>query len=340
MRAVVIGAGEVGFDVARILAQEQHDVVVIDIDDEALGRVQEKLDVMTLHGTGTSAEVLAEAGIERADMLIAVAAIDEVNIIACMIADRLGVPTTVARVRSQELSHNKAVLKADDFGIDLIIHPEESAAAEVTRLIRRASATDVLTFCGERVHLVGMRIDRGSPVDGRTLQELAAEHAGLRFRVMAIGRGIRTILPRGNERIRRNDLVFVMARPKVIPHVARFMGKTDERIEDVMIMGGTPVGAKVAQQLSRIKHKRVKLIEPNRERAEELAVVLSDVLVIHGSSTDIDLLALEGLGEMDAFVAVTEDEESNLVTSLIAKHLGVKKTVASGSIGMEKRRNP
>ena len=328
MRAVVIGAGEVGFDVARILAQEQHDVVVIDVDEVALGRVQEKLDVMTLHGTGTSATLLAEAGIEQADMLIAVAAIDEVNIIACMIADRLGVPTTVARVRSQELSHNKAVLNADDFGIDLIIHPEESAAAEVTRLIRRASATDVLTFCGERIQLVGMRINRGAPVVGRSLQELAAEHADLTFRVMAIGRGIRTILPRGNDRIRRNDLVFVMARPKVIPHVARFMGKTDARIEDVMIMGGTPVGAKVAQQLSRIKHKRVKLVEPNRERAEELAVALTDVLVIHGSGTDIDLLALEGLGEMDAFVAVTEDEESNLVTSLIAKHLGVKKTVA------------
>ncbi len=328
MRVIVIGAGEVGFDVARILVQEQHEVVVIDVDDEALERVREKLDLLVLHGTGTSAALLAEAGIEKADMLIAVTAIDEVNIIACMMADRLGVETTVARVRSHELSDSKAILKAQDFGIDLIIHPEESTAAEVTRLIRRASATDVLTFCGERIHLVGMRIDPDSPVIGRPLHELAAELSEVTFRVMAIGRGIRTILPRGQERIRRNDLVFVMARPKVMPHVARFMGKTDQRIENVMILGGSPIGAKIAQQLSRIKHKHVKLIEPDREVAEQLAEELRNVLVIHGSGTDIDLLVLEGLGEMDAFVAVTDDEESNLVTSLIAKHLGVQKTVA------------
>lgn len=328
MRAVVVGAGEVGFDVARILAQEQHDVVVIDVDDDALGRVREKLDVMTLQGTGTSAAILAEAGAEQADMLIAVTAIDEVNIIACMMADRLGVATTVARVRSHELSHSKAVLKAQDFGIDLIIHPAESAAAEVVRLIRRASATDVLTFCGERIQLVGMRIDRNSPVVGMSLEDLATAHPDVTFRVVAIGRGIRTILPRGRERIRRNDQVFVMARPKMIPHVARFMGKSDTRISSVMILGGTAVGAKVAQHLGGLKSKRVKLIEPDRERAEQLAEALPDVLVIHGAGTDIDLLVIEGLGEMDAFVAVTDDEESNLVTSLIAKHLGVPKTVA------------
>ena len=333
MRIIVIGAGEVGFDVARILAQEQHDVVVIDLDAEALADVRGKLDVMALHGNGTSAAVLEEAGIRRADMLIAVTAIDEVNVIACMMADRLGVETTVARVRSDELSRSKSILKATDFGIDLVIHPEESAAAEVTRLIRRASATDVLTFCGERLHLVGMRIDAGAPVIGRTLQEVAVENQNLTFRVMAIGRGIRTILPRGAERIRRGDQIFVLARPKVIPHVARIMGKSDVRIQHVMILGGTQVGARIAAQLSETKSKRVKLVEPDREQARRLAEDLPEVLVLHGDATDIDLLVLEGLGEMDAFVAVTEDEESNLVTCLMAKHLGVQKTVAMLSKG-------
>jgi len=337
MRVIVVGAGEVGFDVARILAQEQHDVVVVDVDAQALARVREKLDVMVLQGTGTSASLLVSAGIEQADMLIAVTTIDEVNIIACMMADRLGVGTTVARVRSHELSQGTSILKADDFGIDLIIHPEESAAAEVTRLIRRASATDVLTFCNERIHLVGMRIDRDAPVVGQTLQDLAqavaAEYPDMRFRVVAIGRGIRTILPRGRERILGNDQVFVLARPKVMPHVARHMGKSDARIHNVMILGGTAVGAHVARQLSQEKNKRVKLIESDRKVAEQLAHELEDILVIHGAGTDIDLLAVEGLGEMDAFVAVTDDEESNLVMSLIAKHLGVQKTVALLSKG-------
>ncbi len=328
MRVIVVGAGEVGFDVARILAREQHDVVVIDVDAEALEAVRDKLDVLALQGNGTSAEILEEAGIEQADLMIAVTAIDEVNIIACMMADRLGVATTVARVRSDELLRSKAVLQAKDFGIDLLIHPEESAAAEVTRLIRRASATDVLSFCGERIQLVGMRIDPHAPVIGKTMQELAVEHADLTFRIMAIGRGIRTILPRGSEKIRRGDQVFVLARPKVVPHVARFMGKSDARIQHVMVLGGTRVGARIAAQLSESKNKRIKLVEPDRERAEALAEDLKDVLIIHGDATDIDLLALEGLGEMDAFVAVTDDEESNLVTCLMAKHLGVQKTVA------------
>lgn len=333
MRIIVVGAGEVGFDVARILAQEQHDVVVIDKDNDALDRVRDKLDVMVLHGTGTSAEMMEQARVRNADMMIAVTAIDEVNVIACMMADRLGVETTIARIRSDEFSRDKSVLKATDFGVDLVIHPEESAAAEVTRLIRRASATDVLTFCGERLHLVGMRIDTDAPVIDKTLQEIALENAHLTFRIMAIGRGIRTILPRGNEKICRNDQIFVLARPKVMPHVSRYMGKSDDKIQHVMVLGGTTVGAKIALQLSESKHKRVKLIEPGRERAQVLSEKLRDVLVIHGDATDVDLLALEGLGEMDAFVAVTDDEESNLVTCLMAKHLGVKKTVALLSKG-------
>jgi trk system potassium uptake protein TrkA len=178
-----------------------------------------------------------------------------------------------------------------------------------------------------------MRIDTDAPVIDKTLQEIALDNAHLTFRIMAIGRGIRTILPRGNEKICRNDQIFVLARPKVMPHVARYMGKSEDKILHVMVLGGTPIGAKIAMQLSESKHKRVKLIEPSRARAQVLSENLRDVLVIHGDATDVDLLALEGLGEMDAFVAVTDDEESNLVTCLMAKHLGVKKTVALLSKG-------
>ena len=333
MRVIVVGAGEVGFDVARILAMEQHDVVVADNSLPALESVRERLDVLTVHGNGASAEVLSECGVQRADMVIAVTAIDEVNIITCMMADRLGVETTVARVRSDELTRSRAVLRATDFGIDLIIHPEESAAAEVIRLVRRASATDVLTFADGRLHLVGMRLDQQSPAIGKSLQEIALELSDHTFRLMAVGRGIRTVLPRGDEVLRKNDQVFVLARPKTIPHVARAMGKRDGQMQHIMILGGTQIGAKVALQLSGEKNKRVKLLEPDRDTAQHLAEELPNVLVIHGSATDIDLLATEGVAEMDAFVAVTDDEESNLVTCLMAKHLGVQKTVALLSKG-------
>ncbi len=333
MRAIVVGAGEVGFDVARLLAAEQHDVVLVDTSAQRLAEVSEKLDVMTVVGSGTSAEVLSSSKVQRADMLLAVTSIDEVNIIACMMADRMGVKTTIARVRSGEFSDQSAVLKPSDFGISLIIHPEESAAAEVTRLIRRASATDVLTFCGGRLQLVGIRLDPDSPAVGRSLQDLAVEHEHLTFRIMGISRGIRTILPRGSEILRKNDQVFVLSRPKEFKHIAAIFGKAESNMNHIMILGGTAVGAKVARQLSADKSRRVKLIETNRPVAERLAEELRDVLVIHGDAADIDLMAAEGLMEMDAFVAVTDDEESNLVNCLVAKHVGVRKTVALLSKG-------
>lgn len=333
MRVIVVGSGEVGFDVARMLSFDQHDVVVIDNDSDAVRQVREKLDVMTVTGNGTSADVLEEAGVRKADMLIAVTAVDEVNIIACMLADRLGVQTTVARVRSDELTRTRSVLKTSDFGIDLVIHPEESAAAEVVRLVRRASATDMLNIADGRLQLMGIRLDPNSPVVGKSLRELAIEHAHVKFRIMGITRGVRTILPGGNETLQKADQVFVLSRPKYMGYVAQMMGKAEKRAHHVMILGGTQVGAKVAMQLAREKNKQVKLVEPNRSRAEELAEDLKDVLVIHGDATDIDLLVLEGLGEMDAFVAVTDDEESNLVTCLMAKHLGVAKTVGLLSKG-------
>ncbi len=328
MRVIVIGAGEAGYDVAKFLSQEHHDVIVIDSSPEIIESVRENLDVLTILGNATSAEVLSEAQIRRADMVIALTSTDEVNLIACMMADRFGVKTTIARVRSNELSSGKPVLNAADFGIKLLIHPEESTASEIVRLIRRASASDVLTFCNERIHLIGMRINPESPAVGKTLQEMAEASAGLTYRVMGIVRGIRTILPRGNERIVKNDQIFILTRPNSVAEVARLMGKPDQRIQAVMVLGGSSVSALVAQQLSGEKNKRVKLIEPNRLVAEHLAGDLPDVLVIHGDTTDIDLLVREGLGEMDAFVAVTNDEESNLVTCLMAKHLGVQKTIA------------
>lgn len=328
MKAIVVGAGEVGFDVARLLAMEKHDVTVIDVNEEALQLVQSRLDVLTIHGSGTSADVLSDCGVRQADILIAVTTIDEVNLISCMMANRLGVGITVARVRSDVISQTQSIIKARDFDIDILIHPEESTAEEVTRLIFRANATDALTFANGRLNLVGMRLDASSSVIGMTVADIAARIPQYPFRVVGISRGIRTILPRGETRLQKNDQVFVLARPKHIPHVSKALGKNEQRIQNVMILGGTRVGALIASRLGERKFKSIKIVEPDRDRAEKIANDFPNVLVIHGDASDIDLLAMEGLGEMDAFVAVTDDEESNLVACLMAKHLGVQKTVA------------
>ena len=333
MRAIVIGAGEVGFDVARLLAMEQHDVTVVDLEEEALETVRSRLDVMTVQGGGTSAEVLLKCDVKHADILIAVTTIDEVNLVSCMLANRLGVKTTVARVRSNVVSQTQSVIQAMDFGIDILIHPEESTAQEVTRLIRRANATDVLTFADGRLHLVGIRLDAESPVLGQPLRDITESLPDIPFRIVGVSRGIRTILPHGDTRLQKNDQVFVFARPKHMPHISKMLGKAERRIQNVMILGGTKVGALVARQLDQRKFKTIKLVEPDRSVAEQVARELRHVLVIHGDAADIDLLVAEGLGEMDAFVAVTDDEESNLVACLMAKHLGVYKTVALLSKG-------
>jgi trk system potassium uptake protein TrkA len=328
MRVVVVGAGEVGFDVARILSMDENDVVVVDIDPEQIESVNERLDVMTVLGHGTSAVALEQAGIRSADLLVAVTAIDEVNIIACMLASRIGVETTIARIRSTELAGDHSILSADDLGIDLIIHPEESTAKEIVGLLHRSSATDSLSFADGNMQLVGMRLDADCTGYGQELTALSGQLPQHPFRIAAIVRGVRTILPRGSDRLALNDQVFIVARPKDMPAVVRHLGKREGRLENIMILGGTEIGMRVAEELSRERTKRVKLIEPNRELAERRAEALENVLVIHGKETDIDLLAVEGLAEMDAFVAVTKDEESNLVACLLAKHLGVKKTVA------------
>jgi len=260
-----------------MLAQEQHDVSVVDIDSDVLQTVEERLDVMAVHGSGTSAAVLDEAGIKDADMLVAVTAIDEVNIIACMMADRLDVPTTIARTRTDDIAHTQSVLKAQDFGIDLVIHPEESAAGEVARLIRRASATDLLTFAEGRLQMVGIRLDEDAPVLGKTLRVVVQEHSEITFRIKAIARDIRTILPRGDERLQTGDQVFVLTRPKYVTPVARILGENSRM--------------------------RTRLIEPDPEVAADLARDLPDTLVVNCDPTDIDTLVTEGLGDMDAFVS-------------------------------------
>ncbi len=335
MRAIVVGAGDVGYDVARLLSLQRHDVTVVDTDPDKVEAVRDTLDVLAVVGSGTSALTLHQAGILDADLLVAVTDVDEVNLVASMLAERVGKSAaetvTIARVRSGEFSGAESALKLVDFGIDHIIHPEQSTANEVVSLLRRAAATDVIEFAGGRVQLVGIRVDRDAAVVGKTLVEIAQQSA-LPFRIMGISRGVRTIVPSGTATVEGNDQVFVLVESGQVARVARMLGKEAGRLRHVMILGGTTVGERVAAGLVGRSRKdggmEVKIVEASRARAEYLAEHVEGALVIHGDPADIDLLAREGLAETDAVVALTADEESNLVSCLMAKHLGVKKTVA------------
>ena len=328
MKIVIIGAGEIGYDLADVLSKEQHDVIVLDRDKDCLDKVAENLDVLCHEGNATSAKDLVDTGVKDADILIAVTSIDEVNMIASMMSKRLGAEMVIARVRSDELSRPNAPLKPTDLGIDVLIHPEQSAAHEIVRLIKRASASDLVNLADGKMQMIGLRIGKNSPLVGKSLSEYAQEHSELTFRVVAISRQGLTIIPSGSVRIQALDQIII-AKTETIPSIVKTTGKPEVEIDRVMIAGGTPIGAMIARTLCQEeKNWNVKLIEPDYDTAVELAQELKDVLVLNGNPTDPDLLATEGITETDAFISVTDDEESNIISCLMAKHLEVKKTVA------------
>lgn len=329
MKILITGAGEIGYDLSQILSEEQHDVTVLDMDPEAIQRVSETLDVLTVEGNATSPNMLIAAGAREADLMIAVTSIDEVNIIASVMAKRLGVRKVIARVRNDELSRQGSPIHPSELGIDVLIHPEESAANEIYHLILRAAASDVVSLAEDRIQLIGVRIDPGLPVVGRSLEEITRTIPEIPYRIVAIGRRGSTIIPRGQNRLQAFDHIFVLSRTEDIHAIISALGVQEQPVRNIMIAGGSQLGRMLAVKLSEDPHAwNIKLIEPDESQAIQLANDLINVLVLHGNSTDPDLLATEGIREMDAFVSVTEDEESNIISCLMARHLEVRKTVA------------
>ena len=330
MKVVIIGAGEIGYDLASVLSDENHDVTVLDRSKSAIKNVTNSLDVLAIQGNATSANDLVKAGVNEADIMISVTSIDEVNMIASMMSKRLGANMVIARVRSDELSQEKSPIKPIDLGIDVIIHPELSAAQEIYKLIKSSSASDLVQLADNKIQIIGIRLQKSSPLIGKTLIEYAREYSNLTFRVVSIARRGMTIMPRGTMKLQALDEIFVIAKTEDIPSIVETTGRSDQHISSIMIAGGTPIGEMLAEMLVQNAEQDyvIKLIEPDRTEAERLANNLQDVMVLHGDPTDPNLLTSEGINETDVFISVTTDEESNIITCLMAKHLEVSKTVA------------
>jgi len=329
LKIVILGCGEVGQDLAGILSAEKHDVIVLDRNKEALAKLKERHDVMVVEGSATSVRDLIRCEVPEADILVAATSVDEVNMIASMLGKRLGAHFVIARVRNTELTRPDIPLNPSDLGIDVMIHPEYSAAIEIVQLIKRAAATDVVSLANDKLQIVGVRIDRESPLVGKSLMEYAQKYSNLTFRVVAVNRGSMTIIPYGANRIQASDQIFIIAKTEDVPEVIRSTGRLNKPIHNIMIAGGSGVGSYVARMLSsENKGWRIKLIEPDYDRAYEMALECKNILVLHGNPTDPDLLATEGIADMHAFIAVTDDEESNIISCLMAKHMNVAKTVA------------
>jgi trk system potassium uptake protein TrkA len=326
MKIIIAGAGEVGFYLTRMLAQEHHDITVIDTNPEVLGLVEANSDVITIEGNSTSVATLQEAGVSRADLLIAVTQLEEVNILTAAIGKQLGAKKTIARVENSEYVETGGMIDFKRLGIDSMIYPNELATTEIVWLIRQASARNAFEFENGKLTLVEMTIKESAPVVNKSISEIAQMYAHLNFRIVAIVRNAKTIIPTGENSLRRHDLVFIIADTPAIDEVINFTGNPRISIKNIMILGGSTLGVKVAQRLG--ADFSVRLLESNRDKCVQLANQLNRAMILHGDGRNIEVLEEEGIESMDAFIAVTGNTETNILSCLSAKKKGVKKTIA------------
>ena len=326
MNILVLGAGNIGFQLAKQLLQEGHNLILVESDPERVKRANEQLDALVIEGNASSYQVLQKAHLEEADIVASMTDRDEVNILACMMAKRSGVKTTIARIRNPEFGEPQFILQPDELGIDLIIHPEKATAEAITRLIRQSSATDVIEFENGRIQLLGLRIEKNASILRIPLKDLGEQYGNPPIRIIAIKRKEHTLIPRGDDIVVPGDQIFIVSHPDYVEQFLELAGKKQIRMDNLMILGGGLIGQYVALAFSR--EMNVKIIESNVDKSREIADLLPHTLIIHGDGTDIDLLALEGIMDMDAFVAVTGDDETNIIATLVARHLQVPRTIA------------
>lgn len=326
MRVVIVGAGQVGYHVAEKLSTERHDVVVVDVDVSRLDYVSSHLDVAVIEGSGVSPAVLHRAGIAKAGLLAAVTNIDEVNLVSCMAARTGRELVRVARVSNPDFYRHGDRLQPEHFGVDMLINPEREAALETLRLLQSTAATDVATFAGGAVQLVQITVAEQAPIAGRRLAEIGAQERDRTMLTVAIERRGETIVPSGATEVFPGDNLFVVATDRDIPRTLELCGYRRSRVSRVMIAGGSLEAYYLAQLLPGSGMEATLLVS-DRERAHELAERLDKALVLHGDATDVELLELEGVGGVDAFVALTEEDDTNILSSLVAKHAGAKQVI-------------
>ena len=325
MKIIIVGAGEVGYHIAQKLSEENQDVFLIDKDPEKIKRITDNLDVQAILGSGTSPEMLKTSGISKADMLVAATDSDEVNLFACLLAKILNpVILKVARVRSQEYLKERGLFERDLLAIDQIINPESVMVETIRNLMMVPGASDVIDFAEGRIKLIGITVKPDSPYAGRQLLSIR----GMEGKVLvgAIVRGDHVFIPHGNDTIQANDLVYLVVRADELPHELSFFHLNDREIRSVIIIGAGETGSALAHALDQTK-LHVKIIDKDTQKCATLAEKLERVIVINGDGTDKDLLQEENVNEVDFMVAVTGDEESNVLISLLAKGLGAKKNI-------------
>lgn len=316
---LILGLGGVGTYLAKRLVHEGYAVTAIEPDGRLIRHTDGQLDARLIQGSAMSIACWREANAQNTDVLIAVTDNDAVNMLSAMIADRFGIPLKIARVRSMDFDNKDSVLNADDLKIDLIIHPEELAAQEIIRIIKLRAGNDITDIANGQIQVMATRIRESSSLAHKKLKEISQTYHEFPFRVVVLARGIKTIIPGGNDTLLPQDQIFILAATKDLPKLMSLTGDRKQRSHRVLILGGGLVGNRVAQLLE--KTVQVTLIEKNEKSAEELSISLKNTEVLHGDGSDANVLQMAGLLDMDTFITATGDNETNIMSSMLAKHL-------------------
>ena len=329
MKIIIAGAGEVGFHLAKLLSYESQEITLIDTDRDSLSYADNHLDIKVIKGDATSIAILKEARIDRADLLIGVTASETTNITVCVLAKQLGAKRTIARISNTEFIKHKDEVGFTRFGIDELISPESLAASEIELLLNQSAFKDSYEFEDGALTMVSLKLSRTAGFVGKTVKEAAELFSEIHFVPIAIQRfGTQyTIIPRGDTEFREGDNAVFITCAGGGEELCRMTGKANTPVKDVMILGGSKIGFKTARDLS-ANGFNVKLIENNKDIAFDIADDLPKVLVINGDGRNVELLEEENISDMDAFISVTGNSETNIMSCLMAKSKGVKKTIA------------
>ena len=326
MKILIVGAGAVGFNLARQLSKEGYDISVVERDQEHVKRITEKMDVFVVSGSASSPAVLEEAGIKNADMVLAVTNSDEINMVVCTLAQCYGVKTKIARIRNPEFTDELSILHQNEFHIDYVVNPERITINSILNIIGTPGAIYVADFTEGDILLRGFNVPDDAPIVGKKLSELKEVGSSDSFLIVAIQRSDEMVIPTGETKLMPRDNIFVLVAREALPYFLPMVNRRADEVEKVIIYGVNRASLELAKKLEEQKIG-VTIIEPDKEKTQQAATALDKTVVLQGSVLDIDLLKDASIDTADFFVAVSESEQTNILSSLLAKKLGAKKAI-------------
>ena len=326
MKIIIAGAGDVGSHLAKLLSSESHDIYLIDKNEERLNSISSQFDVFTIPGDAKSVEIMEQKLISSCDLLIAVTSSEETNMLICILGKKLGAKHTIARINDDNIIKENREHFYNDLGINTLISPTHLASLEIKRLIHQSAFTDDIEFEQGKLTVFGISLSSNSILINKTVRESADLNPNLTFKPLALHRDNLTLLVSGETILKENDIVYFISLKESIDNIIKICGKHKFKVKDVMIIGGSRIGLNTAELLE--KDFRVTLVEKDKKRCEEMASTLKSTLVVNINGHDVKMLEEEGLTETDALVSVTADSEMNIMTSLVGKSHGIKKTIA------------